>query len=183
MSQPFLGEIRMFGGNFAIRSWAFCNGQLMSIAQNSALFSLIGTTYGGDGVNTFALPNLQSRVAVGQGNGTGLTPRIIGEVGGQEAVVLSITQIPQHTHGLTASTTVAVSGGGAPAATLVPGVPSVTASHFYTVDDGTQPPPTPYTLTAGSCGTAGGNQQHSNLMPTLCVSFIIALQGLFPSRN
>lgn len=183
MTQPFLGEIRMFGGNFAPRGWALCNGQLLSISSNSALFSLIGTTYGGDGRTTFALPNLQSQVAVGQGNGIGLTPRDIGQTGGAEIVTLTQQEIPAHSHGLVASTTVAGPGGEAPASSLVLGTTSVTTGHFYTVNDGSQPPPGAGQLNANSCSQVGGNQTHTNLMPTLCVSLIIALQGLFPSRN
>lgn len=183
MSNIFLGEVRMFGGNFAIRGWAFCNGQLMSIAQNSALFSLIGITYGGDGVQTFALPNLQSRISIGEGNGPGLTPRVIGEPAGTENVTLTVAQMPSHIHMLVASNTVASAGGEAPNGNVVPGKPSPANGELYTVDDGTQPPPTPFTLVAGSCGMAGGNQQHTNLMPLLCVTFLIALQGIFPSRN
>ena len=183
MTEPYLGEIRMFGGNFAPRGWAMCNGQLLSIAQQSALFSLVGTTYGGDGVQTFALPNLQSRVAVGQGNGGGLTPRVLGQTGGSEQVTLQPTQIPQHIHGLIASGTTAVAGGQIPNSSVVAGAPSVGTGHFYTVNDGTQPPPQADALVSASCGYAGGNQPHPNLMPTLCVTFIIALVGMFPSRN
>src|SRR5262245_64766586 len=98
MSEPFLGEIRMFGGNFAPRGWAFCNGQLLSIAQNTALFSLLGTTYGGDGQTTFALPNLQGRFAMHWGNASGLSPRTLGEVSGTESVTLLTSQLPAHTH-------------------------------------------------------------------------------------
>lgn len=183
MTQPFLGEVRMFGGNFAIRGWAMCNGQLMSIAQNSALFSLIGTTYGGDGIQTFALPNLQSRVGVGEGDGPGLTPRVIGEASGQESVTLLMTQIPSHMHGLLASQTTAVAGGEVPGANVILGTPSASNGNLYSVNDGTQPPPVANTLVAASCSAAGGNQPHPNLMPTLCVTFLIALQGIFPSRN
>ena len=115
MTTPFLGQITMFAGNFAISGWAFCNGQTMSISQNTALFSLLGTTYGGDGISTFMLPNLQSRVSVGQGNGAGLSPYVLGQVGGVEGITLSVQQMPSHTHGFVASTTVAVAGGQTPA--------------------------------------------------------------------
>jgi microcystin-dependent protein len=183
MTTPFVGQITMFAGNFAISGWAFCNGQLMSIAQNQALFSLLGTTYGGDGISTFMLPNLQSRVAVGQGNGAGLSPYALGQTGGTEGVTLSLQQMPSHTHAFVASTTPAVSGGQTPGSTVVPGVPSVTSGHFYVVNDGTTPPPVSETLTGGACGQSGANQQHSNLMPSLCVTYIIALVGIFPSRS
>lgn len=183
MTQPFLGEVRMFGGNFAIRTWAMCDGQLMSIAQNQALFSLIGTSYGGDGVQTFALPNLQSRVTVGEGTGPGLTPRTLGETGGTETVTLQISQIPSHIHGLLASQTTAAAGGEIPSASVILGTPSPSNGHLFTVDDGSQPPPIAGDLVAASCGASGGNQPHSNLMPTLCATYLIALQGVFPSRN
>ena len=103
MSDYFLGEIRMFGGNFAIQNWAFCNGQLMNIAQNTALFSLLGTTYGGNGIQTFGLPDLRGRVPMGQGNGPGMTLRAIGEVGGSESVTLTLNQMPMHSHALSAT--------------------------------------------------------------------------------
>lgn len=182
MTQPYVGEIRMFGGNFAPRNWMLCTGQLLAISQYTALFSLIGTTYGGDGTTNFALPNLQSRVAVGQGSGTGLTPRTIGQVGGTETVALTTAQIPAHTHGLIASQTVATSGGQTPGSSYVLGTPSE-SGHFYTVDDGSQPPPTPGNLTASSCSMTGNNLPHENLMPILCVNYIIAINGIFPSRN
>jgi microcystin-dependent protein len=183
MSQPFLGQISMFGGNFAPQGWAMCNGQIVPIAQNDALFSLIGTTYGGDGVSTFALPNLQSRVAIDQGNGGGLSPRVMGEAAGTEAVTLTTQQIPQHNHGFVCSTTTAVAGGQAPAGTLVPGTPSPAGSRWFAYDDGSTPSPKPFKLENASLSMAGGNQAHENLMPTLCVTYIIALQGIFPSRN
>src|SRR5689334_10120851 len=103
MSEPFLGEIRMFGGNFAPRGWAFCNGQILSIAQNTALFSLLGTTYGGNGQTTFALPNLQCRLPMHFGNGPGLTPRSLGEMGGTETVTILTNQMPMHNHSLMAT--------------------------------------------------------------------------------
>jgi len=181
MTQPYLGEVRMFGGNFAIRGWALCNGQLMSIQQNSALFSLLGTTYGGDGVQTFALPNLQSRVAIGQGNGAGLSPRVIGQAAGVETVTLTTAQMPAHSHSFVASMTGASSAG--PGSSYVCGTPSNASAHFYTINDGSQPPPTPEKLTGASCSNVGSNLPHENLMPYLCVSFLIALQGIFPSRN
>lgn len=182
MTQPYLGEIRMFGGNFAPRNWMLCTGQLLSIAQYSALFSLIGTTYGGDGTTNFALPNLQSRVTMGQGNGTGLTPRTLGEVGGQENVTLTIQQIPSHIHALNATTAVAADGGQTPGSNYVLAQPSGTG-EVYTVNDGTQPPPTSLTLPAQSCSMTGSNMPHDNIMPILCVNYIIAVAGIFPSRN
>ncbi len=179
MSNNFLGEIRPFGGNFAPRTWAFCNGQLLSIAQNNALFALLGTTYGGDGTTTFALPNLQGRLSVHQGQGPGLTNRTLGEVSGSETVTLTINQIPQHNHSLSASTQNASAL--RPKADNLPGVVTVTDGNFYT--DPLGQPTTPHTLQANSCTPSGGSQPHDNIMPFLCVSYIIALEGIFPSQN
>ena len=182
MTQPFVGEIRMFGGNFAPRNWMLCTGQLLAIAQYQALFSLLGTTYGGNGTTNFALPNLQSRVTVGQGNGAGLTPRSIGETGGQETITLTTGQMPAHMHGFNASLTVGSSGGQTPSSSVVLGTPSG-SGDFYVLNDGSQPPPTAGTLPAAACSYAGGNQPHENIMPVLCVTYIIAIAGIFPSRN
>jgi microcystin-dependent protein len=182
MTQPYIGEIRMFGGNFAPRNWMLCQGQLLAISQYNALFSLIGTTYGGDGTTNFALPNLQSRVTVGQGTGAGLTARTIGQTGGQETVMLTTQQIPSHMHALNATTTTAVSGGQTPNSGVTLGTPSG-GGHLYVVDDGTQPPPTAQTLPPASCSPAGNTMPHENLMPVLCVNYIISLTGIFPSRN
>jgi microcystin-dependent protein len=180
MSDFFLGEIRMFGGNYAPSQWAFCNGQTMNISQYQALFALIGTTFGGNGVQTFALPNLQGRLAVGQGQGLGLTNRLLGQSGGEENVTLLTTNLPQHIHTLNASTvnvsTSVISN------TVLPGT-FTAGNNFYTKNDGSTPAPIPKNLVAGSTTMTGSGQPHSNLMPTLCVSFIIALYGIFPSRN
>jgi len=171
VSEPFLGEIRMFGGNFAPAGWAFCNGQLLPISQNTALFSLLGTTFGGNGVQTFALPDLRSRIPVGQGQGPGLQNYIIGEQFGQETVTLTASQLGSHSHAVSASST---SSSTSPSAALY----------------ATSPTLTPYSGAAPSAPMAGsmvgnnsGGQPHNNIMPNLCVSFIIALQGVFPSRN
>lgn len=177
--EPYIGEIRMFGGNFAPAGWAFCNGALLSISENTTLFSLIGTTYGGDGQSSFALPDLRSRTSIGQGNGAGLTPRELGQAGGTETVTLTAEQMSQHRHPMNASTATAqpLSSG------TVPGVPSVSNGHFYAYDDGSQPPPASANLATQSCSSAGGNQPHENLMPTLCVSYIISLYGIYPTQN
>jgi microcystin-dependent protein len=172
MATPFIGEIRMFGGNYAPSGWAFCQGQLLPISEYDALFSLIGTTYGGDGQNTFALPNLQSRIPIHQG---GSYP--LGEMNGQEEVTLSAAQIPLHTHGLQATTTAANStspAGNLPAAAEVPtyAPPSATPA----------PIPTSMLASAISGGNSGG-QSHNNLMPFQCVSFIISLFGIYPSQS
>jgi microcystin-dependent protein len=180
MSTPFIGEIRMFGGGYAPRDWAFCNGQLLSIAQNAALFALIGTTFGGDGVTTFALPNLQSRLPIGEGQGPGLGNRVIGQASGSETVTLTQATMPGHSHLLNATTAAATTADVSPQ--VLPGAVTAPAT-MYTVNDGTPPPPTPQVLGPGSVTPAGGNQAHNNLMPSLCVSFIIAMQGIFPSRN
>lgn len=175
MSNPFIAEIRMFGGNFAPRGNAFCNGQILSIAQNTALFSLLGTTYGGNGQTTFALPNLQSRAPMHPGQGPGLSPRSLGEQGGAESVTLITNQIPAHTH--QASGRAAAGDQTSPANTT-----------WATVSSGRNPlplySPTPNTtMNPQALGVAGGGQPHQNMPPFLAISFIIALQGIFPPRN
>jgi microcystin-dependent protein len=174
MSEPFLGEIRMTGWNFASRGWALCNGQLMSIAQNTALFSLLGTTYGGDGITTFALPNLQGRVPIHQGQGPGLTNRTIGEVGGAESVTLLQTQMPAHNHLVSASQ----SADGTSPGNSFPGNDSrgTPLNVYNSTSDGT-------VMNPAMISSSGGNQPHDNMQPYLCVSFMIALEGIFPSRS
>jgi microcystin-dependent protein len=184
MGQPFLGQITMFAGTFQIAGWALCNGQLLDIGQNAALYNLIGTTYGGDGVTTFALPNLQSRVAIHQGTGQGLSTYVIGQLAGTENVTLNTQQIPQHNHTFSASGTTATSGGQTPTGSTLPGRPSqISSGYLYVYNDGSSPPPTPFTLSSASCSMTGGNLPHANLMPTLCVTYIIALQGIYPSQS
>lgn len=176
MATPFIGEIRMFGGNFAPRGNAFCNGQIISIAQNTALFSLLGTTYGGNGQTTFALPNLQSQAPMHFGQGPGLSPRVLGEQGGVENVTLATTQIPSHNH--QASGLAAVGGQGSPAgatwATIVSGRNPL---PLYA------PAPANTTMNAAALAQAGSNQPHNNMPPYLVINFIIATQGVFPPRN
>ncbi|WP_224240286.1 phage tail protein [Hyalangium gracile] len=176
MSEPYIGEIRMFAGNFAPRGWAFCNGQLLSIAQNSALFSLLGTTYGGNGQTTFALPNLQGRVPMHWGTGPGLTPRTLGESSGSESVTLISTQMPAHTHSLHASGTQGdqFTPEGHVPAMLINSTGQPENAYSATINT---------TMNAAAIGAAGGNQPHNNMQPYQCVSFIIALQGIYPSRN
>jgi microcystin-dependent protein len=184
MSQPFVGQIIMFGGNFAIQNYAFCNGQLMSIANNPTLYNLIGTTYGGDGVNTFGLPNLQSRVAIHQGQRQGLSNYVLGQAAGTENVTLNLTQMPSHNHALSGSGNTAGSGGQTPSVNVLPGRPSpISSGYLYVADNGTSPPPLPRTLTAGSCSISQGNIPHNNIMPVLCVNYLIALYGIYPSQN
>jgi microcystin-dependent protein len=174
MASPFLGEIKMFGGNFAPRGYAFCNGQILSIAQNTALFSLLGTTYGGNGQTTFALPNLQGRAPMHWGQGPGLIPRNLGEIGGTETVTLTQTEMPQHTHALNANG--AAGTDGVPAGNVVLAA-STARDKLYSVNGVTA------SLSVQSIGTAGSSLPHNNMQPYLAVSFIIALQGIFPSRN
>jgi microcystin-dependent protein len=163
MSQPFIGEIRAASFGIVPRGWAYCNGQLLSIAQNQALFSILGTTYGGDGVTTFALPNLQGRVPVGTGNAVQL-----GEAEGQTSVTLLPTQIPSHTHTFSASSAAGADD---------PENRGPAAAKAY-APAGTAAP-----LSASAVGTTGGSQPHDNMQPYLTVNYIIALTGIYPSRN
>ncbi len=173
---PFLGEIIMFGGNFAPRGWAFCDGQLLPISQYSALFSILGTTYGGDGRTTFALPDLRGRIPMHPGNGPGLRGHRLGEKGGQEEVTLTTSQIPSHNH------TVVVRGSEEdPDTTDVNGSVLSTTPEFSNYYAGT--PESSINLGGVACGNTGGNLSHSNIQPYNCVNFIIALQGVFPSRS
>jgi microcystin-dependent protein len=183
MAQVYVGQIMMFAGNFAPRGSALCNGQLMSINQNQALFSLLGTSYGGDGIQTFALPNLQSQLPVHQGNGIGLSSYAIGQSGGVASVTIDQTTTPTHTHTLNATQTTANSS--TISTGVLPGVPTVAnppASPEFYANAGAVPL-TPNVLAPGVCGQAGGSQPHTNLMPSLCITFVIALNGIFPSRN
>ncbi|RMF80913.1 MAG: phage tail protein [Chloroflexi bacterium] len=171
MSEPFIAEIRIFAGNFAPRGWAFCNGQLLPIAQNTALFSLIGTTYGGDGRTTTALPNLQGRAPMHPGRGPGLTSRRLGERGGVESVTLSEAQMPSHTHSLMATSE--DGNRGDPAGnTIARGTPMFLP-----------PPQSTGSLANQTLPSAGGSQAHNNVQPFLTMNFIIALVGLYPSRG
>jgi len=169
MGTPFIGEIRMFGGNFAPAGWAFCAGQLMPISENDALFNLIGTTYGGDGQVTFALPDLQGRLPMHMGQGSGLSNRTLAETGGVETVTLTTNQIPIHSHA-----PLAVAGSGNQA-TPQNGVWAGAATSIYT----TNPPSLAMNATLG--GITGGSQPHDNMMPYLTISFIISLFGVYPS--
>ena len=171
MSQPFLGEIRLFGGNFAPAGWMFCDGSVLAIAQNDALFQLIGTTYGGDGVTTFALPDLRGRIPMHQGAPAVGSARILGEAGGVEQVTLTLQQIPLHSHPM-----MATSGVGH----LSEPQNALPAAHrdFATYDSAVAAP-----LPAATVTPSGGSQPHANLPPYLCVSFIISLFGIFPTPN
>lgn len=164
MSEPFVGEIRMFGGNFAPVGWAFCDGSLIAISQNTALFSLIGTIYGGDGQNTFGLPDLRGRLPVHQGSGF-----VLGQLAGTETVTLTTNQMPAHTHTVLARTSATA---GSPSGAMYGG----NTDSIYTPTASAQ-------MNAGVIAPAGGSQPHDNMMPYLVVSFIIALEGIYPSRN
>jgi microcystin-dependent protein len=165
MGEPYLGEIRIVGFNFAPVGWAFCDGLLMSIGQNDALYNLIGTTYGGDGQSTFGLPNLLGRVPIHQDSGF-----VMGQLGGSEQVTLSTTQIPDHSHSLEASTSPADSG--SPGGNLL----ATTAVEAYI-------PPTNLVAMTGESTQTGGGQPHDNMQPYLCLNFIIALAGVYPSQD
>jgi microcystin-dependent protein len=170
-TEPFIGQIKVFGFDFAPRGYALCNGQLLQIAQNQALFSLLGTTYGGDGRTTFALPNLQGRIPINQGQGPGLSPYVIGQRAGEESHTLTVNEIPAHSH-------LAVGNSGNADQTY----PSImvwanggSAAGFNNTAGNTMSPQ--------ALATAGGNLAHNNMSPFLVVNYSIALQGLFPSRN
>ncbi len=173
--EPLVGQIMLFGGNFAPRGWAFCDGQLLDIESNEALFAILGTTYGGDGHHKFGLPDLRGRVPVNAGHGDGLTPRSIGQKTGAETVVLSAAQLPEHQHDL-----------------LITGPPlediPITNDAIGRADAlviGTEPDAQTGTgpLCHKTTGMNGGGAAHDNMQPSLCINYIIALEGTFPSRN
>jgi microcystin-dependent protein len=168
MAQPYVGELRIFAGNFAPAGWLFCDGQLLPISENETLFNLIGTSYGGDGQSTFALPDLRGRLPIHQGNGF-----VLAEAAGVEAVTLTVNQIPAHTHGLVASTNNATT------VNAQGNILAQTPSHTPYITG--FPANTP--LNAGSVGPDGGSQPHDNFQPYLCLNFIISLFGVFPSQT
>lgn len=172
MSEPFIGQIIIVGFNFAPRGWAFCSGQLLPIAQNSALFSLLGTTYGGNGVNTFALPDLRGRAPMANGAGDGVSFRELGEQGGMEWVALAPTQLPQHSHRVDAYAARADRANAADAGLAAAADATYTATPTAMVD-----------LSPASLGPVGNSQPHDNMQPYLALNFVIALQGIYPSRN
>jgi microcystin-dependent protein len=167
MGQPFIGEIRMFAGTFAPAGWALCNGQMLAISENDALFNLIGTTYGGDGQQTFGLPNLQGRVPIHMTSSS-----VLGQNGGVETVTLTTQQMPAHTHALMASTSAGTQN--SPTGNVTAASPSIT---LYTADV------TDTNMNAAAVSTVGQGGQHDNLMPFLCFNFIISLFGIFPPHN
>ena len=172
---PFLGEIKAVGFNYAPLGWAQCNGQTMSIQQYGALFALLGTTYGGDGRQTFGLPNLQGRAIVGTGQGAGLSNYAWGQTGGAEAATLSLAQIPQHVHALQASDQAATNPG--PQGSYLPTSVGKSATPLYAGSVGTL-----QAMNQSSIGPAGSSQAHPNVQPYLSVYYIIALQGIYPPR-
>jgi microcystin-dependent protein len=176
MADPFVAEIRMFPFNFAPTGWAACNGQILPISQNTALFSLIGTFYGGDGRSNFALPNLQASTPMHQGQGPGLTSRVVGETGGEETVTLLSSQLPAHAHTMSATSAGATSSDPTPV-NNVPMALSTTTAGVNMYRAGTNP------ITTASVAASGGSQPHNNRQPYLVVNFCIALQGIFPPRS
>jgi len=178
MSEPFLAEIKIISWNFPPKGWAFCNGTLLPINQNQALFAILGTTYGGDGIRTFGLPNLQGRAPTHVGSGI-----VLGQQGGETQHTLTINELPAHTHALAAANAAAApaaSGGDLPSGTVVPAKgqaePSGTTVNIYGSPPSTAMSPT-------GLGTTGGSQPHQNMSPYLVLNMIIALQGIFPTRN
>jgi microcystin-dependent protein len=171
MSEPFVGEIRMFAGNFAPRGWAFCDGQLLAVSQNDALFSLLGTIYGGDGRTTFGLPDLRGRVPIHAGHGPGLSERRLGAKSGAEKVTLTVNQMPSHGHPLQAAQASANeqdTGGNVYANAQI---------DIYVEESQDE------VLSSETVSNVGGSRSHTNLMPFLCIHFIIALVGIYPSRH
>jgi microcystin-dependent protein len=173
MSQPFVAEIRIFPFNFAPTGWAMCNGQIMAISQNTALFSLLGTQYGGDGKATFALPDLQGNVPLGQGTGPGLSPYVIGETGGEATHTLLTGEIPSHSHGYNESTT---GGQTTPSGNTWGPVGKGRSPVYHAAGGGVN-------MLDGNLSSTGSSLPHNNLQPYLTLNFCIALQGVFPSRN
>ena len=170
---PYLGEIRIFAFNFAPRGYAMCNGQLLSIQSNTALFALIGTFYGGNGTTTFALPNLQSRIPIHQGQGQGLSPYNIGQQGGTETVTLSARDMPQHNH--MANTVSGSPAGASRPSNAYPGAATSGSVYSTAAPDST--------FNQNFVQMQGGNQPHNNIQPYLVLNFCIATQGIFPPRN
>ncbi len=175
MSEPFVGEIRMFAGNFAPEGWALCDGQLLAVNQHDALFSLLGTIYGGDGRTTFGLPDMRGRLPIHQGQGPGLSDRRIGQKVGTENVALTWNQNPSHNHTLASNASAANASSRNPGGNLV----ARAKGDIYQEAVGASL----VNMNAQSTSSTGGGQSHNNVQPFLCVNFIIALQGVFPSRS
>ena len=177
MTDPYVAEIKMFGGNFAPRGYALCNGQIMAISQNTALFSLLGTTYGGNGQTTFALPNMQGRAPVHQGNGSGIDPVSLGEMAGETSVTMNTSNLPQHTHPISGAVITSSNPGETPASNTL--FTNSAPNQLYANALGTGA----LNLAPQSITMAGGSQPHNNVQPYLAVTFIIAMEGIFPARN
>ena len=171
-ANPALGQIIMFAGNYAPAGWAICDGTLLSISQNTALFSILGTTYGGDGKSTFGLPDMRGRVPIGTGQGSGLSNRLLGEMSGEENHTLAVGELPSHNH------TAVVDNSGGTSDTPVNNVPAVNSEgiqHYGTAMNGAMNP--------GAIGNTGGSQGHNNMQPYLGITYLIALVGIFPARS
>lgn len=181
MANPYLGEIRMFAFNFAPQGWALCNGQTLSINQNQAVFALLGTLYGGNGTTTFQLPNLQSRVAIHQGQGAGLSPYVVGQQGGVENVTLTSGQMPAHNHLINCDDVPEDVNGSNPSGKFLGATYDNTGGPVDIYSKNLTPAPA--TMNPSMVAIAGGSQPHQNVQPYLAVTFCIALQGIFPSRN
>ena len=173
MSEPYVGEIRMFAGNFAPRGWAFCDGQLLAVSQNDALFSLYGTIYGGDGRTTFGLPDLRGRVPIHAGSGPGLSPRQLGSKGGQEQVTLIVDQLPSHNHDPVSASTAGTLSTNPLGNVYTQAAGDVYRDNLDALGN----------LDANAITHVGGSQSHTNIQPFLCVNFIVALFGIYPSRT
>ena len=174
MSDPFIGEIRLFGFNFAPQGWAQCNGQLLSIAQNTALFSILGTTYGGNGQTTFGLPNLQGQAPLHTGQGPGLSYRTLGEIGGEAAVTLLASEMPQHTHSAAASS--AIGDQTTPASNVWAVGAGGRGQNFYTTGSDVA-------MSGQALGASGASQPHNNMPPYEVLNFCICLNGVYPPRS
>ncbi len=171
MSEPFVGEVRMYAGTFAPPGWAFCDGQLLAVTQNDALFSLIGTIYGGDGETTFGLPDLRGRVPIHAGEGPGLSPRRLGAKGGAENVSLTVNQLPPHDHG-----PVSANSGTGTSNSPTNKLPASSPSTQIWIEDVAST-----NLSSDALANTGGSRSHTNMMPFLCVNYIIAMFGIYPS--
>jgi len=178
-TEPFVGQLMMFAGNFAPYGWQQCNGQILPISQYTALFSLLGTTYGGNGTSNFALPNMQGSVPMGMGNGPGLTPRVEGEIGGSQTETILTSEMPAHTHVFNSGSAGGGHSGGANVGTPVGHTFGglATGNNVYGTPGNGQP------MLNTSVSVVGGSQPHNNLQPLLCVTFCIAMQGIFPTRG
>ncbi|MDQ3801456.1 MAG: tail fiber protein [Acidobacteriota bacterium] len=187
MSEPYIGQIMMFGGNFAIRGWAMCNGQLLSIAQNTALFSILGTTYGGNGQTTFALPDLRGRVPVHQGQGPGLSPYTLGQMSGAETTTLVTSNLPAHVHQMAPQQpSVVADGNDSQPANNLPAIPVVNVNGTdYQVNGYRSGTADSHLATNANqtTGITGSGLPFSNIQPYTTLTFLIALEGIFPSRN